>query len=160
MQNRPKTRPTLQQALLKAEKYCAYQERSQLEVKRKLLGMGLNYEEADEILVSLIKSNFLNEERFAQAFSRGKMKVKKWGARKISLALKSKGVQGKLLSDAVGQLPKSELEENMLQLLQKKDKTLKETEPFKRAAKLRNYLVGKGYEPEKVTEAVRKLIGI
>lgn len=157
MKQRPKTRPTLQQALLKAEKYCAYQERSQLEVRRKLLGMGLSYEETDEILVTLIRNNFLNEERFAKAFSQGKMKVKKWGVRKISSALKSKGIEGRLLSETVNQLSKDEILKNLRLLLEKKNVLLKESDPYKRKAKLKTWLVGKGYDPELVIREVDNL---
>ena len=58
---------TPSQARPKIEKYCAYQERSHQQVKRKLIGYGLNALDADMLLVELTQSNFLNEERFAMA---------------------------------------------------------------------------------------------
>ena len=56
---------TPSQAKPKIEKFCAYQERSHQQVKRKLMDYGLNGMDADILLVELMHSNFLNEERFA-----------------------------------------------------------------------------------------------
>lgn len=158
--SRPKTRPTLQQARLKAEKYCAYQERSQLEVKRKLLNMGLTGSEADEILVHLIRNNFLNEERFARAFSQGKQKTKQWGLRKIQQQLKVKGVNEKLSSQVLSEIDHEAYLQNLRNLLEKKNRTLKETDPWKRSVKLKTYLTGKGYEPELVIREVEKRLNV
>jgi regulatory protein len=154
MMQRPKTRPTLQQARLKAEKYCAYQERSQLEVKNKLLGMGLMMAETNEILVELVRDNFINEERFAQAFAKGKLKVKKWGNRKITMALKNKGITETLIQKVLREIDPNQYIEELRFSIQKKARTLKESDPWKRAGKLKQYLIGKGFEPELVFKEV------
>jgi regulatory protein len=151
---KPKTRPTLQQAKLKAEKYCAYQERSQLEVKNKLLGMGLMMAETNEILVELVRDNFINEERFAQAFAKGKLKVKKWGNRKITMALKNKGITETLIQKVLREIDPNQYIEELRFSIQKKARTLKESDPWKRAGKLKQYLIGKGFEPELVFKEV------
>lgn len=155
---RPKTRPTLQQALIKAEKYCAYQERSQWEVKRKLTGMGLSSSEADEIMVQLIRSNFLNEERFARAFSKGKHRTKQWGVRKIAVELKSRGISEKLSGQVLAEIDHEAYLDTLRNLIAKKDKTLREDDPWKRAGKLKTWLVGKGYEPELVIAEVDRFL--
>jgi regulatory protein len=154
MMQRPKTRPTLQQARLKAEKYCAYQERSQLEVKNKLLGMGLMMAETNEILVELVRDNFINEERFAQAFAKGKLKVRKWGNRKITMALKNKGITETLIQKVLREIDPNQYIEELRFSIQKKARTLKESDPWKRAGKLKQYLIGKGFEPELVFKEV------
>ena len=151
---KPKTRPTLQQARLKAEKYCAYQERSQLEVKSKLLGLGLTMAETNEILVELVRDNFINEERFAVAFAKGKLKVKKWGNRKITIALKNKGITEGLIQKVLKDLDPDQYIGELRYSIQKKDRTIKETDPWKRAGKLKQYLMGKGFEPELVFREV------
>ncbi|RZL47153.1 MAG: RecX family transcriptional regulator, partial [Pedobacter sp.] len=55
-------------ALLKAESWCAYQERSQQEVRNKLYEYGLHQNEVEDLISELITTNFLNEERFAMAY--------------------------------------------------------------------------------------------
>ena len=152
--SKPKTRPTLQQARLKAEKYCAYQERSQLEVKNKLIGMGLTIAETNEILVELVRDNFINEERFAYAFAKGKLKIKKWGNRKITIALKNKGITETLIQKVLREIDPNQYIEELRFSIQKKARTLKESDPWKRAGKLKQYLIGKGFEPELVFKEV------
>src|SRR5688500_923655 len=83
---------TAQQAKERIQQYCAYQERSHLEVRNKLYSFGLYRGDVDEILAGLITDGFLNEERFAKAFAGGKFRMKKWGRIKITHALESKGV--------------------------------------------------------------------
>ena len=151
---KPKTRPTLQQARLKAEKYCAYQERSQLEVKNKLLGMGLNNSETNEILVDLVKDNFINEERFAYAFARGKLKIKKWGNRKIAIALKNKGITESLVQKVLKDIDPAQYIVELRFSIDKKARLLKEKDSWKKSGKLKQYLIGKGFEPELVFREV------
>ena len=68
-----------EQARLKAEAYCAYQERSQSEIRNKLYEWGLHQKDVEEIISELIGENFLNEERFALAYTLGKFRIKGWG---------------------------------------------------------------------------------
>ena len=70
---------TRHQALLKAQKYCAYQERCQQEVRNDLYKLGVQRDDIEGIISDLISSNFLNEERFSRAFARGKFKNNDWG---------------------------------------------------------------------------------
>ena len=68
-ESRIKKRFSPTEALAKIQRYCAYQERSHLEVRNKLYGYGLFRNEVDEILVGLLTDGYLNEERFAKAFA-------------------------------------------------------------------------------------------
>ena len=79
-------------AYVKAEHYCAYQERSQQEVRDKLYEWGLWPDAVENIISELISNNFLNEERFAKAYAQGKFNQKGWGRIKIKQALKLKKV--------------------------------------------------------------------
>ena len=90
------------QAKGKILKYCAYQERSQKEVKNKLYDMGLYTNQVNELLLYLIQENYLNEEHFAMHFAASKMRQKKWGRRKIEIALKEKGLGEKLIKQSIG----------------------------------------------------------
>ncbi len=65
-----------QLALKKAGHYCAYQERSQQEVRDKLYEWGLWPAAVENIIVKLIGEGFLNEERFAKAYTTGKFRQK------------------------------------------------------------------------------------
>ena len=83
---------TPEQSLPKIKQYCAYQERCHKEVREKLYSFGLNKEEVNEIISTLINENYLNEERFAIQFAGGKFRMKQWGRIKIKMGLKAKKV--------------------------------------------------------------------
>jgi len=70
---------TVDEAKKKLEHYCAYQERCHQEVQQKLKSMNMIPEASDVIIVHLLQHNFLNEERFAKTFVRGKFNIKKMG---------------------------------------------------------------------------------
>ncbi|WP_199141428.1 regulatory protein RecX [Pedobacter sp. ASV12] len=135
-------------ALVKAESWCAYQERSQQEVRNKLYDWQLKPNEVEEIIGELIVNNFLNEERFALAYASGKANIKKWGRLKIKQGLKLKKVPDKLIQKALNSLDGDKYFEDLCQAVLKKEKTLTEKDPFKKKYKLLNYLMGKGYEKD------------
>src|ERR1700753_2259928 len=99
----PKTKKITDEkiALRKAEHYCAYQERSQQEVRDKLYEWGLHQNAVENLIVQLIAGNFLNEERFANAYARGKFNQKGWGKIKIKQGLKFKKVPDVLIKKAL-----------------------------------------------------------
>ena len=83
---------TIVEAMKKLESYCAYQERCHKEVNQKLRDMGMIPQAIDQIISQLIQENYLNEERFAQSFARGKFNIKKWGKNRIVNELKFRGI--------------------------------------------------------------------
>ena len=72
----------------KLEHYCAYQDRCHQEVYQKMFSFSLTTYEKEELMVYLIDNNFLNEERFAKSFTRGKHNYKNWGKIRIVNELK------------------------------------------------------------------------
>jgi len=136
------------QALAKAESFCAYQERSQKEVRGKLLDLGMRGDELEEIITDLILNNFLNEERFALNYASGKFNIKHWGRIKIKQGLKLKGVPDKMLQKAIYSLDEDDYLLTLEKLAVKKAESLSENDPFKRKMKLMSYLQAKGFETD------------
>lgn len=149
-QNRKKLTP--RQARSKAEAYCAYQERSQQEVRDKLYHWGLHRADVEEIIAGLITDNFLNEERFAMAYASGKFRINGWGKHKIKQGLGQKAVSAPLIRIALASLDEQEYRDKLMDLLQAKARLEKEKQPFKRKNKLVRYALGKGYESELIFE--------
>ena len=136
--------------LQKAEKYCAYQERCQKEVRNKLYEWGLYSSDVEKIISQLIADNFLNEERFAKAFAGGKFRIKKWGKIKIKNELQKKNISVYSIKKALQQLDDNDSKKNLKKMLDKKypdfAKNKSKTEKYKAA----RYFLGKGYESEMV----------
>ena len=95
---------SIKEVLKKTQLYCAYQERCHFEVKNKLYELGLSRDEIGDVIVKLIEENYLNEERFATHFARGKFRMKYWGRVKISYELKQKQIGVTLIKKALQQI--------------------------------------------------------
>ena len=139
---------TSEQALKKSESYCAYQERSQQEVRDKLYSWGLHKKEVENLITLLIDSGFLKEERFATAFAGGKFRIKKWGRAKIKAGLKLKNVSEPLIKKALSSIDEKEYQKTLRAVIDSKSKSVKETNPFKRKHKIATYAISRGFEPE------------
>ncbi|MGI4751281.1 MAG: regulatory protein RecX [Janthinobacterium lividum] len=141
--------------LQKAEKYCVYQERSQQEVRQKLYDLGLYPRDVEQIIAELVSNNFLNEERFANAYALGKFRIKGWGKIKIKQALKLKRVPDGLIKKALLQIDLDDYLARLKGILEKKAVLLKEKEPYKRSYQLKQYAFGKGYEGNLVADVLK-----
>ena len=146
-----------EKALEKIKQYCAYQERCHSEVRNKLYGFGLNVDEIEMLISTLIQENFLNEERFALAFAGGKFRIKKWGKAKIKQALNFKKISPYCIDKALKSLDDTTYEKNFEKLADIKWFSLKaEKNKYIKQAKLRRYLMGKGYESGLITDFLNK----
>lgn len=154
MESVTKQKLTKNQARLKAEHFCAYQERCQQEVRDKLYLWGLYTSDVEELIATLITANFLNEERFAIAYVSGKFHMKGWGRLKIKQGLKQKQISSRLINDALKGLDANEYEQKLTRLLEKKAILLKETDAYKRKNKLVQYAMGKGYETDLIFDVL------
>ncbi len=143
-------------ALPRIMQYCSYQERSHAEAKNRLYGFGLHKTDVETIISKLIEENYLNEERFASGFARGKFRIKKWGRIKISYELKQKQVSTYNLRKALEEIDEEEYQKTIYKLADKKWKLLaKSTEsPLMLRAKVSSWLISRGFEPM----LVRKII--
>ena len=142
-------------AKLKAGNYCAYQERTQQEVRDKLYGIGLYSDEVEQVLTELITENYVNEERYAKSFSGGKFRLKQWGKKKIVYALKQRNISPYCIEQALKAISDEEYEHVITQLVERKSNQL-QGEIFIVKNKIARYLVGKGFENELVWSIVNK----
>ncbi len=152
-------RPTPAQALKKLERYCAYQDRCHQEVRRKLYQIGLYGEDVDQVMATLIEGNFLDEERFARSYARGKHKMKKWGRVRIERELKSRQLSSYCIKAAMQELEQLDYHNTLKGLLQKRldqqDDTL---HPYARRQDIIQFGLRKGYEMEAVLALSRELV--
>ena len=148
---------TLDEARSKLEQYCAYRERCHSEVVQKLKDMHMIPEAIDVIVVHLLNHNFLNEERFAKAFVRGKFRIKKWGNYRITQELKRKDITKSLITSALKDIPETEYLKTFHELAEKKAATIKDTNKQKKKKKLADYLLYRGWESHLVYDKVNEL---
>lgn len=145
------------EARTKLEFYCAYQERCYKEVEQKLYDFQLTVSERERILIYLIENNFINEERFAQSFVRGKHNYKFWGKNRITNELKFRNISSRLITIALKELPEATYISNFHALAEKNWESIKESKGQKKNKKFVDFLLRKGYETHLIYDKLREL---
>ncbi len=149
---------TFLQAIEKIKRYCAYQERCQQDVRCKLREWRIGQEKTEWIIGELISEGYINEERFAKTFARGKFNIKSWGKQKIIAELKRRNISDYCIKQALSEIN----EENYIRRLD--DVAAKWLEKHKnetvitRKQKLFRYLSSKGYQSDEVWDFINKRI--
>lgn len=153
----PRKIPTKEQALQKLKQFCGYQERCHSDVREKLFQLSVRRSDHDEIIATLIEEDYLNEERFAIAFARGKFRMNQWGRVKIKVELKNKKISDYCISKALKEINEKEYVQLLKKLAEKKYVSLKNEQYLIRKKKTMDYLLQKGFEWELVGRAVEEL---
>ena len=144
-------------ALDKMAKYCAYQERCVKDVREKLRTFDLPQEEKDKILDYLLDNRFVNDERIAKSFVRGKVNQSGWGLNKIRFHLIQKGIAKDIIDEALGQTDEEVYRQRLIDILKAKSKTVKAATDFERKRKLAAYAMQKGFEASLVWDVLKEL---
>lgn len=150
---------TIKEGKSRGAKYCSLQERSQQQVRDKLYDWGLYGDDVEEVISWLISEDFINEERFAESYVRGHFNLKKWGRIKIKQGLEQKKISDYCIKTGMKQIDNEDYQNTINSLLEKKWKTLKESNLYIKKQKAVRYLLQKGYEADLIWVAVNKLTG-
>ena len=143
-------------AIKKLEYYCSYQDRCYKEVTMKLKSLGMFQTAIDHILDHLVANNFLNEERFAKSFARGKHKFKQWGKRRIEQELKFRDISSYNIKTALKEI-ESDYLSNFYALAERKWQNITEPSLDKKKRKWVDFLIRKGYESNLIFDFLKDL---
>jgi len=146
---------TVEQIKAKMEYYCAYQDRCHYDVDKKIREFFLIPEARDEILLGLMSDNFLNEERFAKSYARGKFRIKQWGKKKIIQELKKRNVSDYLIKMGLKEIEEPDYYTTIENLINKKKKSIKANNNYELEKKIISFMMNKGYEYELIREVLR-----
>lgn len=145
---------TPDQVLDKMAKYCAYQERCVKDVRDKLKTYDIPEEDKGKILDFLLDNRFVDNERFAKSFVRGKVNQSGWGMNKIRFHLMQKGISKDLIDEALGQTDEEVYRQRLIDILKTKSKTIKAVTDYEKKRKLAAYAMQKGFEGSLVWEVL------
>lgn len=148
---------SFEEAKRKLEAFCAYQERCHSEVINKLYNLKVSSNLHDEIIVHLISHNFLNEERFACSYARGKHRISGWGKNRITTELKLRKITAYLIKKALQELPDELYFETFEKISLQRWNSINESNPLKKKQKLQAFLYRKGYEMEFIIDRTNEL---
>ena len=155
---RKKKRLEPKEAKLKAADYCAYQERSQQEVRDKLYSYGLHHDEVEDVLADLIVDGFINEARFARAYVGGKFRMKGWGRRKILQGLQQHRISEYCIRKGLEEIDAEIYYQTLRKHAEKKLLSLKGQSAYVMRGKLTQHLMMKGFEGDLIREVIEELI--
>lgn len=144
-------------ALAKAMRYCSFQERCQLDLVNRFIAWNVKKSDYDKILDALIDDDFLNENRYVEAFVRGKFKIKKWGRIKIKMGLIAKRVYDETQFEKVfnEEIEEEEYIRVIASLIEKKNNLINEPDKLVKRDKIYRYMLSKGYESELIVKELK-----
>ena len=142
------------EALEKLRKFCAYQERSHEDVVQKMWDLKIPEDWRDDIVLALMKENFLNEERFARTYTRGKFNIKKWGRVKIVEGLKRHRVSSQCIKLGLSEIDEDVYIKVLKNTIDDKRSRLKEKNPWKRRSAIYRFAAQRGFESSLINEYI------
>jgi regulatory protein len=140
--------------LNKMFRYCSYQERSVFDVRKKLESYQANSSLIKQIIEKLIDEGFLDEKRFAETYTLGKLRSNSWGKKRIIQGLKERSIDQEIIHKATESIDKSEYKQIIEKLINKKLKMIRDTDPYLIKNKVARYLMSKGFESHLVWEEI------
>lgn len=146
----PKKSYTFDEIKLKLVNYCVYQDRCHYEVEAKMREFNLIQEAKDEILLYLMRENFLNEERYTRSYIRGKFYIKHWGRNKIRMSLKQKGISTKMMDSCFDEIDSGDYSKELEKQFENYYSKISGTPDYQKKMKTIKYLLSRGYEYEEI----------
>ena len=150
---------TPQQALQSLMRMCARSERSSGDALRLMKRWGVADDEARKVLARLQAERFIDDRRFAEAFVRDKLNLSGWGAYKIKMSLRAKGVAREIIEEVVSQMIEAtDMKERLEDIMQRKMRTLKYSSTYEAKTKLIRFAASRGYDIEEAVECASKIL--
>ncbi|WP_185113886.1 regulatory protein RecX [Chryseobacterium indologenes] len=143
---------TFEEIRQKVVNYCVYQDRCHAEVEQKMKEFLLIDEAKEEIMLYLLKENFLNEERFTRSYIRGKFYIKHWGRNKIRMNLKQKQISERLIDTCFDEIDEEDYEKMIRKIYENYASRQKGLKEYQKKVKTIKYLMSRGFEYEKIND--------
>ncbi len=149
---------SLDQALTRAMHLCSRQEKSSSDILKKLTDWGVSGEDAARILQKLTDQKFIDDLRYAKAYTRQQHTFRKWGRIRIRMVLKQKNIPEAFIDEALQELDEKEYRQTLKEELQKKRKGLKGRNRYDLLARLQKFAYGRGYEPDLARQTAEEVL--
>lgn len=150
---------TAEQALQSLMRMCARSERSSGNALRLMKRWGLADEEARKVLTRLRAERFIDDARYAEAFVRDKLNLSGWGAHKIKMTLRTKGVAKDIIDEVVTpMLAETDMAERLEEIMRRRMRTLKFSSPYDAKTKLIRFAASRGYDIDEAVECATKIL--
>ena len=124
---------------------CAQAEHCQYEMLEKMRRWELSAEAQARVMERLVKERYVDDERYARAFVKDKVRYNKWGRRKVEQALWQKHIDEDIRKRVLDAVDDDEYLSILRPLLKQKRKTIKANSDYELNQKLMRFAVGRGF---------------
>lgn len=149
---------TTAQALQALMRLCSRAEKSSGDAMRLMHTWNVPEGERRGVLAKLIELRFIDDARYAEAYTREKSQLAGWGAKKIALHLRQKGIDKEIITHTLSALDGDAQLEQLTAKLERKMRTTKAVNSYELRGKLLRYGLGLGYDYEMTREAIDKIV--
>ena len=132
---------TEQEAYLQLASLCANAEHCQHEMLEKMRKWELSEAVQARVMARLVKERYIDDERYARAFVKDKIRYNKWGRRKVQQALWMKHIDDDIQQTVLDEIDDDEY----LSVLKQKSKSIKAESDYERNQKLMRFALGRGF---------------
>ena len=149
---------TPEQAYAALIRLCARSEKSSGDALRLMQRWGVEPSARQGVLQKLLADRFIDDNRYAEAFVRDKIRLSGWGARKIRTSLRLKGIAAAIIDEALARLDPANQSERLRTQLEKKLRLTRYKDTYDLKTKLIRYGLSLGYDYDAVLDAAGELI--
>ena len=136
---------TEQDAYLQLAALCVQAEHCQQEMRDKMKRWDIDAATQDRIVARLIKERYVDDERYARAFVKDKIRYNKWGRRKVQQGLWLKHIDDDIQERVLGEVDDSEYLAVLRPLLKQKVRSIRAENDYERTQKLVRFALGRGF---------------
>ena len=136
---------TEQEAYLQLAALCAQAEHCQHEMLEKMRKWELPESVQARVMARLVKERYVDDERYARAFVKDKIRYNKWGRRKVQQALWLKHIDNAIQQTVLDEVDDDEYLKVLKPLLKQKSKGIKAESDYERNQKLVRFALGRGF---------------
>lgn len=133
-------------ALYRAAALCSKCEQAEHDIRTKLKSWGISADDSDTIIQRLINEKYIDEERFALAFTRDKFRFDGWGRIKIAYHLQMKHISQHVIDNVITDIDEDSYVQSLEHILRAKMHVLKGKEPLQARASLIRFAISRGFE--------------
>ena len=149
---------TADEALQSLMRLAARAERSSGDALRLMRTWGVAEGDRQRVLQTLIEQRFIDDRRYAEAYTREKSRLAGWGGRKIATQLRTKGIDAAIIADVLSSWDEDRQAAHLADKLRRKRATTKAATEYELRGKLLRYALSLGYDYDMAIEAVDKLL--
>ena len=134
-----------QEAYLQLAALCAQAEHCEQEMRDKMKRWELDETVQNHVIDRLTEERYIDNERYARAFVKDKIRYNKWGRRKVQQALWMKRIDTDIQQRVLDEIDEKEYLDVLRPLLKQKRKSIKAENDYELNQKLVRFALSRGF---------------